>query len=208
MIKVAIIEDERRYWDILKTLLEQDKDILVTYMADNCMNLLNEFKFKMPDVVVMDINLPGKSGIEAVAELKQQWPEIKIAMFTVHDDDENVFNAVKAGAIGYILKYEAAKIADAVKEVFNGHAFINGYLAGKILIYFHQNSNRPQLQDYNLTEREKEVLQLLIKGNSYKEIAASIFISVETLNSHIKNIYRKLNVHSRGELAARFRSNL
>jgi DNA-binding NarL/FixJ family response regulator len=207
MIKVAIIEDERRYWDILKTLLEQDKDISVVHLSDNCLNLVNEFRFKIPDVIIMDINLPGRNGIEAVAELKQQWPDIKIAMFTVHEDDETVFNAVKAGAIGYILKYEAAKIADAVKEVFNGRAFINGYLAGKILNYFHQNSNQPQLQDYHLTDREKEVLQLLMKGNSYKEIAAAIFISVETLNSHIKNIYRKLNVHSRSELAARYGSN-
>jgi DNA-binding NarL/FixJ family response regulator len=207
MIKVAIIEDERRYWDILKILLEQDKDIAVVHLSDNCLDLINEFRFKTPDVIIMDINLPGRNGIEAVAELKQQWPDIKIAMFTVHEDDENVFNAVKAGAIGYILKYEAAKIADAVKEVFNGRAFINGYLAGKILNYFHQNSNRPQLQDCNLTEREKEILQLLIKGNSYKEIAAAIFISVETLNSHIKNIYRKLNVHSRSELAARYRNS-
>ncbi|WP_320392128.1 response regulator, partial [Escherichia coli] len=87
---------------------------------------------KSPDVVIMDINLPGKNGIQAVSEIKKIWPELKIVMFTVHEDDENVFNAIKAGAIGYIMKYEAAKIAQGVKEVYDGKAFINGYLASKI----------------------------------------------------------------------------
>ena len=204
MIRVAIIEDEKRYWNILETLLGQTEGISVIYMADNCVELVNEIKFKSPDVVIMDINLPRRNGIEAVAELKQRWPEIKVVMFTVHDDDENVFNAIKAGAIGYILKYEAGKIAEAVREVHHGRAYINGYLAGKILNYFHEKSNIPQLEEYNLTPKEKEILHLLVKGLAYKQIAHQTNISTETINSHIKNIYRKLNVHSRGEIAARF----
>ena len=204
MIRVAIIEDERRYWDILKTILGPDDEISVVYIADNCLEIVNEIKFKEVDVIIMDINLPYKNGIEAVTEIKLRWPEIKILMFTVHDDDENVFNAVKAGAIGYVLKYEAAKIGDAVKEVYNGRAFINGYLAGKILGYFHEKSNLPQLEEYNLTPKEKEILSLLVKGLAYKQIAYNTNISAETINTHIKNIYRKLNVHSRSEIAARF----
>jgi DNA-binding NarL/FixJ family response regulator len=125
-------------------------------------------------------------------------------MFTVHDDEENVFNAIKAGAIGYVLKYEAAKIPEAIKEVYNGRAFINGYLAGKILSYFHEKSNTPQLSEYNLTPKEKEILQQLVKGFAYKQIAHNTHISPETINTHIKNIYRKLNVHSRSEISARF----
>jgi DNA-binding NarL/FixJ family response regulator len=204
MIRVAIIEDERRYWDILKTLLEQAQGISVVHLSDNCLDIINELKFKQTDVLIMDINLPGRNGIEAVAEIKQRLPEIKTLMFTVHDDDENVFNAVKAGAIGYVLKYEAAKISEAVKEVHNGHAFINGYLAGKILHYFHERSNIPPIEDYKLTPKEKEILNLLVKGHAYKQIALQTNISPETINTHIKNIYRKLNVHSRSEIAARF----
>lgn len=206
MIKVAIIEDERRYWDILKTLLDETGEISVAYMADNCIDLVNEIKFKSIDVVIMDIMLPRKTGIEAVIEVKHRWPDMKIAMFTVHDDDENVFNAIKAGAIGYILKYEAGRIAEAVKEVYSGRAFINGYLAEKILSYFHERSNLPSLEEYNLTPKEKEILNLLGKGFAYKQIAHNISISPETMNTHIKNIYRKLNVHSRGEISAKFGS--
>ncbi len=204
MIKVAIIEDERRYWDIMKTLLNDAGDISVVYVSDNCLELVQDLKFKDIDVIIMDINLPYKNGIEAVTEIKQKRPEIKILMFTVHDDDENVFNAVRAGAIGYVLKYEAAKIAEAVTEVHNGRAFINGYLAGKILNYFHEKNNLPQLSEYNLTTKEKEILGLLVKGLAYKQIAHQSNVSVETINTHIKNIYRKLNVHSRGEITARF----
>jgi DNA-binding NarL/FixJ family response regulator len=204
MIRVAIIEDDRRYWDILKTLLDHTQGISVIFLADNCLDIVNELKFKQVDVTIMDINLPHKSGIECVIEIKQRWPEIKILMFTVHDDDENVFNAVKAGAVGYVLKEEAAKIAEAVKEVYNGRAFINGYLAGKILNYFHETSNLPLLEEYDLTPKEKEILNLLVKGLAYKQIAHQVNISVETMNTHIKNIYRKLSVHSRSEVTAKF----
>jgi DNA-binding NarL/FixJ family response regulator len=203
MIRVTIIEDERRYWDILKTLLEQAPGISVVHMSDNCLEIVNDLKFKETDVLIMDINLPYRNGIEAVAEIKQRLPGIKTLMFTVHEDDENVFNAVKAGAIGYVLKYEAAKIGEAVKEVYNGRAFINGYLAGKILNYFREKSNTPSIEEYNLTPKEKEILNLLVKGLAYKQIAQQTNISPETINTHIKNIYRKLNVHSRGEIAAR-----
>lgn len=204
MIKVGIVEDERRYWDFLKTVLEQADGITVAYMADNCLDLVNEIKFKQLDVIIMDINLPRKSGIEAVIEIKQRWPNMKIIMFTVYDDDENVFNAIKAGAIGYILKYEIGKVPEAIKEVYGGRAFINGYLAQKILTYFHEKSNMPSVEEYNLTPKEKEILHLLVKGLAYKQIAGSLNISPETINSHIKNIYKKLNVHSRSEIAAKF----
>ena len=128
-------------------------------------------------------------------------------MFTVHEDDENVFNAIKAGAIGYIMKYEAAKIAQGVKEVYDGKAFINGYLAGKILNYFQTQQPEPIRHQQSLTSRENEILKFLNRGLTYKEIADQCGISIQTLNSHIKNIYHKLNVHSRAEIAARFRKD-
>ena len=206
MIRVAIYEDDRRYWDTLKTLLNIPGEIEVVHLAENCLNCITEIKSKKPDVVIMDINLPRKNGILAVAEIKKIWPDLKIVMFTVHEDNENVFNAIKAGAIGYILKYEASKIVQAVKEVYEGKASINVYLAGMILHYFQTQQTQPIAHQENLTTRENEILKLLNDGLSYKGIADHCGISPQTLNSHIKNIYNKLNVHSRSEIAARFRN--
>lgn len=207
MIRVAIYEDDRRFWDALKTLLNLPGETEVVHLAENCLNIITDIKIKSPDVIIMDINLPGKNGIQAVSEIKKIWPDLKIVMFTVHEDDENVFNAIKAGAIGYIMKYEAAKIAQGVKEVYDGKAFINGYLAGKILNYFQTQQPEPIRQQQSLTSRENEILRFLNRGLTYKEIADQCGISIQTLNSHIKNIYHKLNVHSRAEIAARFRKD-
>jgi DNA-binding NarL/FixJ family response regulator len=150
--------------------------------------------------------MPGMNGIEAVWEIKNHWPEIKILMLTVFEDDDKIFGAIKAGANGYLLKKDSPqKILDAIDAVVKGESPMNGMIAAKVLDYFQkQQSKTLSMVQHHLTEREKEILQLLIKGNSYKEIASALFISVETLNSHIKNIYRKLNVHSRSELAAKY----
>jgi DNA-binding NarL/FixJ family response regulator len=206
MIHIIIYEDDRRYWETLKLLLNIPNEMDVVHVSENCMNCVADVKAHKPDVVIMDINLPRKNGIQAVGELKKLWPDLKIVMFTVYEDNENVFNAIKAGAVGYILKYEAAKIAKAVKEVYEGKAFINGYIAGKIINYFQTQPAQPVSRQEMLTARENEILRLLNNGLSYKEIAEQCGISPQTLNSHIKNIYQKLNVHSRAEIAARFRS--
>jgi DNA-binding NarL/FixJ family response regulator len=168
--------------------------------------MMGRFELEKPDVALMDIDMPGMNGIEAVWEIKNHWPEIKILMLTVFEDDDKIFGAIKAGANGYLLKKDSPqKILDAIDAVVKGESPMNGMIAAKVLDYFQkQQKKNIDLEQSNLTEREKEILQLLIKGNSYKEIASALFISVETLNSHIKNIYRKLNVHSRSELAAKF----
>jgi len=131
-------------------------------------------------------------------------------MLTVFEDDEKIFGAIKAGANGYLLKKDSPqKILDAIEAVYRGESPMNGMIASKVLDYFQrQQKKNNDLNQSGLTEREKEILKLLIKGNSYKEIAGMLFISIETLNSHIKNIYRKLNVHSRSELAAKFGHSL
>jgi DNA-binding NarL/FixJ family response regulator len=158
-----------------------------------------------PDVVLMDIDLPGIDGITGVWQIKMNWPEIKVLMLTVFEDVDKIFGAIKAGANGYLLKKDSPqKILDAIDFVYRGESPMNGIIATKVLDYFHKSQDRNSVYfESNLTEREKEILNLLIKGLSYKQIAGDIFISVETLNSHIKNIYRKLNVHSRSELASR-----
>ena len=206
MLNVAILEDNAQYRTAISIILQLNENFRLIHKLENCDEMIGRFEAEKPDVVLMDIDMPGMNGIEAVWEIKKQWPEIKILMLTVFEDDEKIFGAIKAGANGYLLKKDSPqKILDAVEAVWKGESPMNGMIAAKVLEYFQkQQKKNTDFSDSHLTEREKEILQLLIKGMSYKEIAAAIFISVETLNSHIKNIYRKLNVHSRSELAARY----
>jgi DNA-binding NarL/FixJ family response regulator len=210
MLNIAIIEDNPQYRTAISIIMQLNEKFRLIHKLENCDEMMGRFEIEKPDVVLMDIDMPGMNGIQAVWKQKKSWPEIKILMLTVFEDDEKIFGAIKAGANGYLLKKDSPqKILDAVEAVYKGESPMNGMIAAKVLDYFqHQQQKDKELEDSNLTEREKEVLQLLIGGNSYKEIAGTLFISVETLNSHIKNIYRKLNVHSRSELAARYHSRL
>jgi DNA-binding NarL/FixJ family response regulator len=205
MIKTAIVEDQSRYRDLLRLILSGADDIQILFEREHCRNIIDDVVKNMPDVLIMDIDLPGKSGIDAVIELKEVFPEIKILMLTVFEEDEKIFAAIKAGANGYLLKKDPPqKILDAIKELNEGKASMNGLIAKKVMEYFHKKKAAPNVAEFNLTKREHEILELLIQGLSYKEIAAKCFISPETMNSHIKNIYQKLNVHSRAQINARF----
>jgi DNA-binding NarL/FixJ family response regulator len=205
MINVAIIEDNLQYRTTISIILQLNENLKLIHKMEDCDKMIFLFESQKPDVVLMDIDLPGMNGITAVWEIKKRWPEIKVLMLTVFEDNEKIFGAIKAGANGYLLKKDSPqKILDAIELVYKGESPMNGMIASKILDYFQQSQQKKSvLHEANLTERETEILQLLMKGLSYKEIASNIFISIETLNSHIKNIYRKLNVHSRSELASR-----
>jgi DNA-binding NarL/FixJ family response regulator len=207
MIRIAIIEDNPQYRQTLSIILQLDESFKLIHKLANCNDMLELFAEEKPDVVIMDIDLPGISGIQGVWELKLNWPEIKVLMLTVFEDEDKIFGAIKAGANGYMLKKDSPqKIIESIHAVSKGESPMNGLIASKVLEYFHaqQKKTADSLDKTNLTQREKEVLQLLVKGFSYKEIAANCFISMLTLNSHIKNIYQKLNVHSRAELTAWF----
>lgn len=206
MLNIAIIEDNAQYRTAISIIMQLNENFRLIHKLENCDEMIGLFEAEKPDVVLMDIDIPGMNGIQAVWEIKKSFPEIKVIMLTVFEDEEKIFGAIRAGANGYLLKKDSPqKILDAVDAVSRGESPMNGMIAAKVLDYFqHQQVKKLELDRSNLTEREKEILQLLIRGNSYKEIAAGIFISIETLNSHIKNIYRKLNVHSRSELSARY----
>jgi DNA-binding NarL/FixJ family response regulator len=205
MINVAIIEDNLQYRTAISIILQLSDTIKIIHELKSCEGLIALFESEKPDVVLMDIDLPLIDGIKGVWEIKQKWPDLKVLMLTVFENDEKIFSAIRAGANGYLLKKDSPqKILDAINAVYNGEGPMNGMIAAKVLDYFQQSFQKNmQLQEANLTKREMEILNLLIKGLSYKEIASAIFISIETLNSHIKNVYRKLNVHSRGELASK-----
>lgn len=206
MVKVAIIEDNAQYRTTLSIILQLNEDLKIIHKLNSCNEMMGLFEFEKPDVVLMDINMPGKNGIEGVWEIKERWPEISVLMLTVFEDDEKIFAALRAGANGYLLKKDKPqKILDSISQVGNGEAPMNGTIAARVLEYFQrERQTRTDLEASHLSSKEREILASLNKGLSYKEIAGELFISVETINTHIKNIYRKLNVHSRSELSARY----
>lgn len=208
MIRLALIEDNQTYRNALDAFIKTVAGIELVYAGADLSNI-NRLLAAAPHVVVMDIDLGKDSGIEGVRKIKAVSPEIQVLMLTVFEDEEKIFNSIKAGAVGYLLKKDPPqKIIEAIHSVSKGESAINGLIARKILEYIPKNAAAqkvPDLDAYNLTKREKEILQLLIDGLSYKEIAATCFISIDTINSHIRKIYSKLDIHSRSEIAARLR---
>ena len=204
MIKVAIFEDNRSLREGLAAMIGGTAGFECVGAYPNCNNLLKTVSLAKPDVVLMDIELPGINGIEAVAIIKEEFPEIKILMETIFDDDEKIFNSICAGAEGYILKHTTpAEIMDAIKEIHEGGSPMTPAIANRVLKMVKTRPEPGNKESFDLSGREKEILACLVKGMSYKMIADTCFISIETVNVHIKNIYRKLHVHSKSEAVAK-----
>ena len=210
MIRLAIVEDNSDYRSALSKILQRNTEIQVIHELGSCTEMIAHFKNDLPDVVIMDIDLPAISGIEGVWQLKQKWPDIKVLMLTVFEEDNKIFGAIKSGANGYLLKKDSPdKILNALFSLQDGEAIMNGIIAAKVIDYFKKQADAaPNMNEYHLTEKEKEILNKLVQGLGYKQIASDCFIARETLNTHMKSIYRKLNVHSRAEVAARFGTHL
>lgn len=156
-----------------------------------------------PDVVMMDINMPGISGIEAVQMIKEKFPQVNILMQTVFDDNDKIFAAICAGASGYMLKKTPPpKMIEAIRETYLGGAPMTASVAVKVLQMFRQQT-AGKTEFIDLSDREKEILALLVKGKSYKAIAADCFISIDTVSTHVRHIYEKLHVHSKSEAVAK-----
>lgn len=207
MIRLAIVEDNRLYLEALRAYLAKVKEIELVYIAADLQSMEALIELK-PDVVIMDIDLGGDSGIKGVQLIKEALPNTGIFMLTVFDDEEKIVQSIQAGASGYLLKKDSPKkIVEAIYDIYNGDSAINGQVAKTLLNTF---SNpipyTPDFTGYDLTKREKEIALLLLEGLSYKEIAAHDYISMATLNTHISNLYRKLGIHSRSEISAKFRS--
>ena len=203
-IKVAIFEDNRNLREGLFQLIDGSDGFRCVGAFPNCDRLVQNIKELNPDVVLMDIEMPGLSGIEAIKILKGSFPEVKVLMETIFEDNNKIFDSICNGAEGYILKNTSpVLILSAIKEIYEGGAPMTPSVASKVLKMFKKNSDSLSKEELDLTEREKEILKSLVEGMSYKMIAATYFISIDTVSGHIKNIYKKLQVHSKSEAVAK-----
>jgi DNA-binding NarL/FixJ family response regulator len=205
MINVAIVEDNNTIREGLAALINGTNDYSCVGSFPDCEKFLNDLPKTNIDVVLMDIGLPGVNGIEGVKKAKEINPDLNILMLTVYEESSVVFEALCAGAYGYLVKKTPpSRLLEAIKDIYEGGSPMSSHIARQIISVFHQkktfNSRR---SIYDLTQREKEVLTLLSEGNNYQEIADTIFISVDTVRHHIRNIYRKLHAHSQSEAVAK-----
>jgi DNA-binding NarL/FixJ family response regulator len=203
-IKVTIFEDNNSLRNMLYQLINGSDGFECVGTFLDCSNLIKNIDRTKPDVVMMDIGLPGINGIDAVKILKEKFPDLKILIQTIFDDNERIFQAICAGASGYILKNTSpSRILQCLIETYNGGAPISPSIATKVLKMVQLPDNKVKNHSFNLSEREEEVLQYLVRGMSYKLIASHCFLSIDTVRSHIKNIYEKLHVHSKSEAVAK-----
>jgi DNA-binding NarL/FixJ family response regulator len=198
VIRVAIVEDDADIRLALAELLNSSTGFRCAGAHADCEAAMASMEREPPDVVLMDIMLPGMSGIEGVAAIRKRFPDVDVLMLTVHPDDRFVYEALAAGATGYLLKEsDTERILDAIREVRRGGAPMSRTIARRVVESFHRASESP------LSEREREVLAQLCQGRGYSDIARALFVSQETVHFHIKNIYRKLQVHSKSAAVAR-----
>lgn len=205
MINVAIVEDNNVIREGLGALINGTPGYSCTGAYSNCESFLNKLDSIQVDVVLMDIGLPGINGIEGVKQAVKRKPDINILMLTVYEDSDRVFDALCAGACGYLVKKTPpAKLLEAIKDVHEGGSPMSSNVARQVITAFKESKNNSEnSSDYELSEREKEVISLLADGYNYQEIANSLFISVDTVRHHIRNIYKKLHVHSQSEAVAK-----
>ena len=203
-IKVCIFEDNKHLRESLELLINGSEGYTCVGAYPDCKNLINYLKANECNIALMDIEMPGISGIEATKIIKDQLPEIQVLIQTIFSDDDNIFQAICAGASGYILKSSTpTEYIEALRDVDSGGSPMTPGIARKVFQLFKDNVQIPSKQTYKLTEKEKKVLLELINGKSYKMIAAIFEISFDTIKTHIKNIYAKLQVHSGPEAVAK-----
>lgn len=212
MIKIAIADDNTFLINAVKEKLSFFDDLSVKFWAINGTDLLEQLETNRNiDIILMDIEMPVLNGIETTEIVKQKYPHIKIIMLTVFDNDENIFNAIKAGADGYLLKEINAKdLHEGIIETLNGGAAMNPSIALKTLKLLRNPidfSCKESEEDIKLTEREIQVLEQLSKGLSYNVIAENLILSTGTIRKHIENIYKKLQVHNKLEAVEKAKRN-
>ena len=201
MITIIIVEDTKEIVQTITRIIEQEDDLLLLASFDNAEDSIPSIRKEQPDIVIMDINLPGMNGIECIRSLTDDCPHTQFMIFTIYENDEKIFDALAVGANGYILKKHVhEKLVDAIRELHAGGAPMSMSIARKVLARFNQKKTVLDL----LTKKENEILLLLSKGFLYKEIAAKMTITTGTVTQHIHNIYGKLHVSNRTEAINKF----
>ncbi len=204
-IRAAIIEDVETVREGIAALMERGNDLICVAKFADAESALQRIGPLNADVILVDIGLPGQSGIDLARQVKARIPEILIMMLTVYEDDERIFESLKAGASGYILKdTPPERLISAIKELYNGGSPMSPSIARKVVEAFQSPSSDEQSE---LTEREREILSLLCQGYRYREIAERLFVSIDTVRAHVRHVYEKLHVNSRYELLSRGRRN-
>lgn len=202
--KILVYDDNRGRREALQLLIESSGDLEFVGARENCNNVEADILQLKPDVVLMDIDMPGTNGIEGLKRIRAQAPEVFIIMQTVFEDDEKIFTAIHAGAHGYFLKKtKPDKLIEGIRDVLEGGAPMTSSVARKVLHMFTQQASDKRVNRFDLTDRELEILSMLGKGMSYKMIADAGCISFHTVNSHLKKIYEKLHVHSATEAVSK-----
>jgi DNA-binding NarL/FixJ family response regulator len=203
-IRVTIVEDDKGVREAITGIISGASGLSFVTAYGSAEEALEKFSIKTTDVMLVDINLPGRSGIELVGELKAKHPKLHLLMMTVYEDSEQIFNSLQAGATGYLLKRaRPAEIIDAIQDVYRGGSPMSPEIARKVVLFFHKRRDVPT-EIEQLTKREAEILAQLAKGSLYKEIADYMSISLDTVRTHLQHIYTKLQVHSRHEAVLKY----
>lgn len=206
--RIAIFDDNKSRREGLEMLVNLSDDLECVGTFNDCRNVVEHVRELRPDVVLMDIDMPFVNGIEGVRLLRTQYPDLKILMQTIFEDDDKIFDSICAGADGYILKKATlSDLVSAIDEVCNGGAPMTPSIAKKVLLLMQTKNKRNQQEQFQLTQREQEILSLLVEGFSYKMIADKCHISITTVNTHIQHIFEKLQVNSGTEAVAKALNN-
>ncbi len=200
-IRVVAFDDNKDLRDMFRLLVDAQPDMVCVAVHPDLSQMMRDIDAARPDVIVMDIQMPGMNGIDGVLAIKARYPDARILMQTVFEDEDNVFKAIRAGASGYMLKTATVEeMVKAIRDVYAGGSAMTPAIAYKVLDHFRANAApMERTQDAGLSDREKNVLTLLVQGRSYKMIAADLDISYHTVDSHIRRIYEKLHVRSNAE---------
>jgi len=201
---VGIVEDNKKIRDLIQRYLDMQDELSCPVAVDSVEEMIDYLKeHPRPDVILMDIQLPGMSGIKGIGLIKEEYPKIDIIMLTVYHDSHKIFNALRAGASGYLLKHTSLpEIKESILKLLDGGAPMSPQIARKVINHFQENAPKKN-SDSDLTPREHDIVNGLVDGLSYKMIADRYDISIDTVRAHIRNIYKKLHVNSKAEVIAK-----
>lgn len=203
-IKVALCEDNETFRESLMQFIDDSPGFSVVCTCSSADNIIELVQKNKPDVILMDIDMPGINGIKATEMVKSHFAEVNVLILTVYEDDQKIFDAILAGATGYLLKKTPpSRILEAIIEVQEGGASMSASIVKKVITFFNQKEAAPGVNDYTLSQRELEILKCLVNGDSYKMIGDHCDISIGTVRSHINNIYKKLHINSKSEAVAK-----